>query len=748
MGLPPLLPDVSISSVKPSPKNLGELLFRGTLSEEPQKTPSALSQQFSQALYRIRATVLHLLKKDTPEEIRLREKFSQGTTWKEVEPLLAKGADINRSVRDLATPPPWIKFKDEAAKNVARMQLLLASGADPNIRNTTAKQTRLFYVRDAATARLLLAAGADPTVKDSSGFTPLHRSQGVDIAKTLLNAGADPNAQNGIGLTPLHIIKDVEIVKHLLARGADPNISDLYGTTPLMNASNVVHTQMLLAAGANPHVSNRYGFTPLHKSLSFEMAQRLLAVGVNVNTQNQNGDTPLHDASGPLIPSLLAAGANPNKQNKLGNTPLHGLQNVQALLAAGADPTIENEDGLTPLDKASLQGDTAKLTALKKAGGKPRGLFSYFISPSDFWADWQQAQDRYSVEYLAKIWDAVEYKTTLRMGRALLPELLALLGPYLQKVQQMEEKADQPKYTSIASAALTRLYQFIEHRAIRKLDSSALNTWAQVGALGMGFNRWKWDAAVPYKGMGPMEASPLLVQSGLFQPLPPREDDAVYGPALAYTDPDFGLSVELRRAYIAVSLPETGTLVIRNSSHHFGRDLFPEPAYYSRIDLPEGVWVNPQDLLQDNNYHSVLAKELHRTLKEQQVNHQKMQSLLKTLEAVLESYADWTSGFEAGQAPPGFMPLLQLALESARGYQPPFRRGKPTRLTWVHPYEPPKALLSFDLARPSHPKEAQALLSVLQRKAPNSILAQQAPTLIDFLAQGASQGWQLILTEA
>ncbi|MBI2573163.1 hypothetical protein HYV86_04860 [Candidatus Woesearchaeota archaeon] len=46
-----------------------------------------------------------------------------------------------------------------------------------------------------------------------------------------------------------------------------------------------------------------------------------------------------------------------------------------------------------------------------------------------------------------------------------------------------------------------------------------------------------------------------------------------------------GVEVEYRRSYLRVSHPENGTLLIRNSSHFWGRDRFVHPAYFSPLDF-------------------------------------------------------------------------------------------------------------------------------------------------------------------
>ena len=93
--------------------------------------------------------------------------------------------------------------------------------------------------------QLLLAAGADPDLKDDAmagGHTALWRAVAADerlVARALLEAGADPDIASAHGDTPLAFavrIGHAETAELLLRAGADPDLPNETGDTPLMAA--------------------------------------------------------------------------------------------------------------------------------------------------------------------------------------------------------------------------------------------------------------------------------------------------------------------------------------------------------------------------------------------------------------------------------------------------------------------------------------------------------------------------------
>ncbi|KAF7347311.1 Ankyrin repeat domain containing protein [Mycena venus] len=148
------------------------------------------------------------------------------------EYLVSEGADVNFTREDAAcgTPLYWAA----GTNNLALVQFLLASGADPDLQPRNAPwYITLFnaaaHNHDVEIVQALVAAGADIHVKDDDSCTVLGICTDVQLLRFFLERGVDPNAEDRNKMTALHRAcakKDAEFAKAsvelLLQFGASP----------------------------------------------------------------------------------------------------------------------------------------------------------------------------------------------------------------------------------------------------------------------------------------------------------------------------------------------------------------------------------------------------------------------------------------------------------------------------------------------------------------------------------------------
>ena len=131
--------------------------------------------------------------------------------------------------------------KDIAAGEVENLRFYLADGLDPDQRGTGGRPLLIQAVleRRVDSAEVLLAFGADPNIKALiTNHTPLHYAandnNGAMVA-LLAGHGANPEAVDVYGWTPLHMAADhgtVEAIRALVAAGANVQAQDRDGRTP------------------------------------------------------------------------------------------------------------------------------------------------------------------------------------------------------------------------------------------------------------------------------------------------------------------------------------------------------------------------------------------------------------------------------------------------------------------------------------------------------------------------------------
>lgn len=118
-----------------------------------------------------------------------------------------------------------------------------------------------------------ISVGADIDARNKYGHTALMLSSignGLEIAKLLIASGADLNIKNSIsGETALILAalsNELEVVKLLIGSGADINIQDNKGYTALIDAAlfnRLEITKLLIDAGADLNMQNKNGLNAL-----------------------------------------------------------------------------------------------------------------------------------------------------------------------------------------------------------------------------------------------------------------------------------------------------------------------------------------------------------------------------------------------------------------------------------------------------------------------------------------------------
>lgn len=207
--------------------------------------------------------------------------------------LIEKGANVNAQdwygqsplwsavdFRNLDLSGPGRDNGVDRAAALGLIKLILARGADPNVRTKESPPQRRWITRLGSLSWV-----------DFTGQTPFLRAA---------------------------LAGDVEVMRLLLEYKADPNIATFNGTTPLM-----------AAAGVNWTVAQTFDEGPQALLEAVKLAQSL---GNDVNAANEMGLTALHGAanrgSDDIIRFLVEKGAKTNVADKQGRTAMTWARGV------------------------------------------------------------------------------------------------------------------------------------------------------------------------------------------------------------------------------------------------------------------------------------------------------------------------------------------------------------------------------------------------------------------------------------
>ena len=186
-------------------------------------------------------------------------KAISGHNVEKVRSLLDQGAEVNPAGNESGYSP----LRDAVLANDAPIvELLLASGADPNDRN----QGQLplgcaAYFGRMDLIKLLMTHGAKamPAGKGAMPWFLAVDSENPEVLRCMIANGADVNAADKNGWTALHraaMAGSPTMVRTLLDGGADPKAKNRQGRTPIDSARDnleYVHTK----ADIDPEMASR-----------------------------------------------------------------------------------------------------------------------------------------------------------------------------------------------------------------------------------------------------------------------------------------------------------------------------------------------------------------------------------------------------------------------------------------------------------------------------------------------------------
>lgn len=207
---------------------------------------------------------------------------------------------------------------------------------------------------------ILLAAGADPNVRGGHFVTALRaacRDDNEDVVKVLLKNGARTDVYGGFGGTPLItacVYSSITIVKDLIKFGADIHMTNLVGHSALLTAISSDYSPLekfdyLISLGADLLQADKRGYNSLHYAARVKNSQaikRILEHGIDVNGIDSNCWSPLHWATASTEDSI---------------------ETVTLLLEYGCDKNMRDKQGRTALDLAILFEKIEEATILGDA---------------------------------------------------------------------------------------------------------------------------------------------------------------------------------------------------------------------------------------------------------------------------------------------------------------------------------------------------------------------------------------------
>lgn len=257
------------------------------------------------------------------------------------------------------------------------VEAMIATGADVNVSTTTGDTPLCAASRNGKveTVNYLLAHGARLNPAKSNGCSPLCWAVNCnqpEVVKLLLDKGANVNAVCSDGALVTQA-KSEKVLALLLDKGA-PLSAPGDRRSPLHAAAydgRLEVAKALLAHGADANGTNSWGARPLHEAARSEeptaaMVKLLISKGANVNGLDANRGTPLHMAVMGFT-GCMDGMIPPWTKSRIVKDR---LKVAEVLLAHGADLNATNAQGQTPLAWATAEQNSAGVKFLKARGAK------------------------------------------------------------------------------------------------------------------------------------------------------------------------------------------------------------------------------------------------------------------------------------------------------------------------------------------------------------------------------------------
>lgn len=238
-----------------------------------------------------------------------------------VRALLQEGSDFN-SINSVGSNGCSLLWTAAHNGYLGSVQLLLESGASPNIKNHFDGWSPLMVLVATHSAWLLGAyqAGWENTIIERM------RANRVNIARMLIEAGADIDASTNDGSTPLMAASGfepaLEMIELLLESGADVNARRSDGKTVLCAFCQL--QQQRSEESRSTEEMEEY------REKQISTLNLLISAGADVNATDYTGRTPLIEVAGvgdlEMASILLQSGAEPNMRDSSGKTALSYAQ--------------------------------------------------------------------------------------------------------------------------------------------------------------------------------------------------------------------------------------------------------------------------------------------------------------------------------------------------------------------------------------------------------------------------------------